>query len=292
VRNIFIGVDGGATKCVVRVEDENGQLLGEAKGGPASIRLSVPQAIASLYNTLQPILASHHLSLDDPHNHFHAGVGLAGCEIKAAYDAFLHHPHLFKTLTVVSDAHAACVGAHGGQDGAIIIAGTGSVGFQIEAGATVKVGGWGFPHDDRGGAAWLGVEAVRLTLGWLDGRLSACGLVKAVHSYFHHDQKRLVDWANEATPTAFAELAPIVVFHAKNNDSVAIQLLTQVASDIECTSAALLAKQQQNSPLPVVLVGGIASFIKPYLGEALSARLRDHVASPAQGALSLVRNVR
>jgi hypothetical protein len=43
--------------------------------------------------------------------------------------------------------------------------------------------------------------------------------------------------------------------------------------------------------LPVVLVGGIASFIKPYLGETLTLRLRDHLASPAQGALSLVRDV-
>ena len=46
----------------------------------------------------------------------------------------------------------------------------GTVAFQIEGDKEYKVGGWGFPHGDEGSGAWLGLEAVRLTLHWLDGR--------------------------------------------------------------------------------------------------------------------------
>ena len=40
-KNIFIGIDGGGTKTKLRMEDENGNLLAQSKGGPANIRLSV-----------------------------------------------------------------------------------------------------------------------------------------------------------------------------------------------------------------------------------------------------------
>ncbi len=44
----------------------------------------------------------------------------------------------------MTDAHAACIGAHNGADGAIIIIGTGVVGYQTQNGEGVQVGGWGF----------------------------------------------------------------------------------------------------------------------------------------------------
>jgi glucosamine kinase len=50
----------------------------------------------------------------------------------------------------------------------LIAIGTGTVGYQIEGDKECKVGGWGFPHGDEGSGAWLGMEAVRMTLHWLD----------------------------------------------------------------------------------------------------------------------------
>ena len=35
--------------------------------------------------------------------------------------------HPFRTAVITTDAHAACIGAHGGKDGGVIIAGTGAV---------------------------------------------------------------------------------------------------------------------------------------------------------------------
>lgn len=45
MRRVFlVGIDGGGTKTQVRIEDESGQLIGQAKGGPGNIRSSVSQS--------------------------------------------------------------------------------------------------------------------------------------------------------------------------------------------------------------------------------------------------------
>jgi glucosamine kinase len=276
MQELFIGVDGGATKCTVRVEDKAGLLLGQESSGPANIRISVDQAWQSIYSALNKIIKNDHY-------HFHVGMGLAGCEMIEAYHAFLRHAHIFKTLIVTSDAHTACLGAHGGKDGAIIIAGTGAVGYQINKGKVSKVSGWGFPYDDQGSGAWIGLHAVKQTLQWLDGRLPESALTKAVYAHFQQDQTQLLNWADRANSTAFAELAPLVVKHGQQGYAAAQEILQRAAQAIDKIGNTLEAT------LPCALVGGVASFLQPLLSNELRARLRPCLAEPVVGAMFLVR---
>ena len=290
VKSYFIGVDGGATKCTIRVEDEAGILLGQAISGPANIRISVPLAWQSIHTAFEKVMQSLTISLNDSSCQFHAGMGIAGCEIGSAYKAFVHHPHQFHTLAVTQDSHAACLGAHGGKDGALIIAGTGVAGYQVDAGNITKVSGWGFPHDDIGSGAWLGLEAARVAFQWHDGRTPATGLAKAVLAYFDNNLERFVNWANQANSSAFAELAPLVVQLAKAGDVTAVNLLRGAARALDAVGSALQAKQQ-NKPraLPCALSGGISQFVKPYLGNALQARLVSSQLPPEAGAILFLR---
>lgn len=290
-KNIFIGVDGGATKSKLRVEDERGHLLGQATGGPASVRISVDKAWQSIHAALMKVLQPLSISFADRDYRFHVGMGLAGCEVKEAYQAFLNTAHPFTTLVVSYDSHIACLGAHKGHDGAIIIAGTGVVGYQIQAGQTQKVGGWGFPHDDEGSGAWLGLYAVKETLQWLDGRLPPSSLAKTVYDYFAQDKERFISWANQANSTAFAEIAPLVIQQSEAQDPVAIRLLQQAAAAIDRVGETLeLAQTEHSAPLPCSLVGSIATFLQPFLGVKLRARLCPCQLNPDSGAILLVRN--
>jgi len=290
MRSLFIGVDGGATKCIVRVEDETGRMLGREISGPANIRLSVPQAWQSIYSALEKILEPLSITLGDPSYHWHAGMGLAGCEVTTAYESFLNQPHCFETLVISSDAHTACLGAHSGRDGAIIIIGTGVVGFQVDSGQTTKVGGWGFPHDDIGGGAWLGLEAVKETLQVLDGRLSPSNLADQVYAQFENDFDHFITWANQANSTAFAELAPIVINQSQLGDPVAINLMQKAAHAINQVSDALdINRVSQSMSLPCSLIGGVSPFMESFLSEALRARLTPCELTPDAGAVMLVR---
>lgn len=288
MESFFIGVDGGASKCIVHIQDAAGNSIGHAVSSPANIRLSVPDSWQAIYTAIQMILQPLAISLDNPNYIFHAGMGLAGCELPDAHQAFITQPHFFKTLKVVSDAHTACIGAHAGEDGAIIIAGTGVVGYQIQQTQITKVGGWGFPLDDAGSGAWLGLEAVRLTLQWLDGRASQSGLTQAIHQYFDACQDRLVTWANQANSTAFAALAPLVIQQAEQDDAAALNLLQRAAFEIDKVAEAMMAKQ--SSPLPFALIGGITPFLEPLLSEKLKSRLRPCVFPPEVGAILMIRS--
>lgn len=282
MKNIFISVDGGGTKSIVRVEDESGCVIGEEIGGPANIRISVADSWQNIYATLEKILSIAKISLQDKQYHFHAGMALAGCEVAAAHQNFLATPHPFATLHVMSDAHAACLGAHGGKDGAIIIVGTGVIGYQIVNGQISRVGGHGFPHDDEGGGAWLGLEATRLTFQWLDHRAEYCPLVADIFAMFDKDLNRLTTWANQANSTEFASLAPIVIRHSQMQEPRAVELLKIAASKIEKIAQVLTS-------LPCCLLGSLSVFIEPYLSNDLRKSLVKHEADAVVGAMRVIR---
>jgi glucosamine kinase len=287
-QDIFIGIDGGATKTIVRVEGAHGEFLGQGQGGPANIRLSVEGSWQSIHEALKGALAQPGLRLDDDRHRFYCGAGLAGTEVPAACEQFFNTLHPFARLMLKSDGYTSCLGAHGGGDGAMIAIGTGTVGYQIEADKEYKVGGWGFPHGDEGSGAWLGLEAVRLTLHWLDGRGEPSPLLEAVHAHFDHDLNRLVVWANEANATQFAKIAPLVIEHVKLRTPLALTLIQQAAREIDRLAAALAA-QSVDKALPCSLLGGLASFVEPWLGEPLRMRLVPCKLDAVHGAVLMIR---
>jgi glucosamine kinase len=287
-RDIFVGVDGGATKTIVRVENGAGEILGRGQGGPANIRLSVEGSWQSINDALKEALAPSGLRMDDGRHRFYCGAGLAGTEVTAACDQFLNTPHSFARLILKSDGYTSCLGAHGGRDGALIAIGTGTVAFQIEGGRESRAGGWGFPHGDEGSGAWLGLEAVRRTLHWLDDRREPSPLLESVYAHFDHDLMRLVIWANQANATQFAQIAPLVIEHVKRETPLAVTLIQQAAREIDLLGAALNS-QSIDKTLPCSLLGGLAQFIEPWLGESLRSRLAPCESDSVSGALLMIR---
>ena len=292
-QDIFIGVDGGGTKSKVRIEDSEGQELGLAVGGPANIRLSVDGAWASIYSSIEQILHPLNISLKDPHYHFHAGLGLAGCEVTDAYQAFLSASHPFKTIKLISDAHAACRGAHQGQDGAIIIAGTGIVGYQTCHGSYSQVSGWGFPHDDEGGGAWLGLEASRLTFQWLDHRIEKSPLVEDIFSFFNQNFEEFIAWANRANSREYARLAPLVINHSQQEEIVAVRLMKKAAAAVTRIAHGLeKMRGKEVEKFPCCLTGGIGPFIEPWLSEELRSTLVPRKAGATAGAILIIKQTK
>jgi glucosamine kinase len=176
----------------------------------------------------------------------------------------------------------------GGRDGALIAIGTGTVAFQIEGDKESKAGGWGFPHGDEGSGAWLGLEAVRLTLHWLDGHSEPSPLLESVYAHFDNDLMRLVIWANQANPTQFAQIAPLVIEHVKRETPLALTLIQRAAGEIDRLGAALAA-QSVNKSLPCCLLGGLAQFLEPWLGDSLRSRLVPCESDSVSGALLMIR---
>jgi glucosamine kinase len=166
---LLLGVDGGGTGCRARLTDTAGTLLGSGAAGPANIRLGLETAFSAVRDAARQCLAEAGRSSDDAP--IIACLALAGASEPAEAAAAQSYPnHPFQRMLITTDAHAACVGAHGGRDGGVVIVGTGSIGWAILGGRHYRVGGWGFPVSDEGSGAWLGCAALRRALAALDGR--------------------------------------------------------------------------------------------------------------------------
>lgn len=286
MKSLFIGVDGGGTKTEAVIEDEQGQVLGSGIAGSGNIRTSVSNSWASALAAISQAAQAAHLDLT--RYDLHVGMGMAGTELSSAYSSFLATPYPFKTLVLESDAHVACLGVHAGQDGVIIIIGTGVIGYQICKDKIYRVGGYGFPHSDEGGGAWLGMELFRLTFKALDQRIEWSPLLRELfEAEFENNKQNFCDYANTATPSHYARYAPLVFKH-KDRDDNAKKLLHQAAFEIDQIFLGL-GNQSGEKKCPLGLLGGVAPFIQPYLSKELQKHLIERKMDAPRGAILMLK---
>lgn len=279
----FIGVDGGASKTRVVALDSDGGVLGEAHGPAATLNGRADTAWATIVDTIRAIAPLADLDLRE------AGVvvGIAGTEIAPACRAFIAAAPGMAALDVVSDAHIACAGAHALADGAVVAVGTGVVGFCRHDGATTRAGGWGFPHDDRGSGAWLGMEAVGHALAVADGRRARDRLAERLLADFDNDPGALAGWACSANAGDFAEYAPAVIERANAGEPGADALLDAAGRHVSDVARALIGSR---ADLALALTGGLAGIVAPRLAADLQSRLTDAIHDGAYGAALMARH--
>ena len=273
---IFLGIDGGATTCRARIEDAGGRVLGEGEGGTANPYRGLEPAIAEILAATRKALAAAGLP-DESIGALHAGLGLAGVGQRHEYQTVLAHPFPFASVALATDAHTACLGAHGGRDGAILILGTGSCGWAIVAGQPHRLGGLGFPISDHGSGATLGLSTMRRALLAHDDIEPATALTKAVMARFDDDTDAAVAWQRDAQPRDYAALAPLVIDHAAKGDPLATELMQAAAAEAALLADALLAKGAER----LALMGGLAQHIRPWL----PVHLQDSIVEPDGDAL-------
>jgi glucosamine kinase len=281
---LLLGIDGGGTSCRARLCAFSGRLLGEATTGPANLRLGLEQSFSAIVDAAASCLSQAGL----PRSRLGrvvACLALAGASEPSHLAAAQAYRHPFRRAIVTTDAHAACLGAHGDRDGAVIVAGTGTVGWAVLNGQIHRVGGWGMPISDEGSGAWLGCEAVRRLLWALDGRLAWSALLRALGDKFSNDPHAVVAWAQSALPADFGSLAPLVFEHAAAGDPIARQLVSLAADSIDALAARLIAAGATR----LAVVGGCAPFLVPWLAEGTQAHLVEPDGDALSGALYLAR---
>ena len=279
--DFFLGIDGGGTKCKARLEDAQGNLLAEAKAGPANAARNLTGSIKAVLEASEKAIAKANINGLTLH-HIHAGIGLAGINIPQVKQAFLKQPLPFVSCQITTDLHIACLGAHLGQDGAIVIVGTGSSGIAIHNEQYFEVGGHGFVVGDKGSGAWLGKMAMSHCLETLDGITPNNLLSEQVMSQLEcNNAYDLVNLTLEAKPALFASIAPLVFQLAASQQEDALLLVNQAGTYINKICHRLLSGNLHR----LSLIGGITQPLMPYLDNQLRAIIQPAQASPEQGAI-------
>lgn len=273
---LLLGVDGGGTKCRARLSAASGKTLAEAVAGPANIRFGLETSFAAIFQAGGECLQRAGLSNRDLPRVI-ACFALAGASEPTYRTLAERHRHPYGNAVVTTDAHAACLGAHAGRDGAIIIVGTGSIGWGEVGGRHVRVGGWGPAVSDEGSGAWLGREAVRRVLWGHDGRIPWSDFLRTLFAKFKSDPHAIVRWSSRASPRGWAVLAPLVVDYAAKGDPAAVELMQMGAEHIDAVARLLVSAGGAR----LAIVGGLAQAMEPWL----APETRRHLVRPAGDAL-------
>jgi glucosamine kinase len=283
---LFLGVDGGATHCRARLRDTDGKLLAEASGAAANIHVDFDAAVVAMRAAVDEVLAK--AGLGDIHRATIAlGFGLAGFKqgsdqtrVAAAFPGF-------RLVSAANDATTACIGAHAGADGGLVIAGTGSAAIARVGGTETIIGGRGFALGDDGSGSHMGLEALRSTMRAFDGLAPASAMTDGLLAEFGGDPVAMMNWALQAKPGDFGAFAPRVLEHAAGLDPIALKIASKAARAVGALTRGVVALGAER----VALVGGVGEALRPYFELDIAASLSPPLYDPTDGAILFVRGV-
>ncbi len=276
----YVGVDGGATRCRARVRDIAGAVLADSEGDAANIHVDFDCAVSVMRSVVGQALRKASIGAGD-RPCVAVGLGLAGlsdaadaARVAAAFEGY--------ALTrAANDATTACIGAHAGADGGLVIAGTGSAAIARVAGAETIVGGRGFALGDGGSGSHMGLAALRAATLAFDDLGSRTELTDEILGAFDGDVVRMARWARNAKPGDYGSFAPRVFRCAGKSDPVALAIAASAARAIGVLVRRVVALGAQR----VALVGGVGEALRPYLDHDIAALLKRPLYDATDGAI-------
>jgi glucosamine kinase len=282
----LIGVDGGGTGTRVRLARADGAELAQATSGPSGLSLGIDKAWACVNYAVEKAFAA--IGIEQiPFASTAIGLGLAGVHNKVWAAQFEAANPGYAALALDNDGVTTLIGAHAGQPGVIVAIGTGSVGEALlPDGSQREVSGWGFPAGDEASGGWMGLRAMNHIQQVIDGRKPGSAFADALIDACGGNRDAIQSWLGQATQTAYASLARYVVAHGET-EPVARAILEDAGLEVATMAAAL----DPSGELPVALCGGLGEPLRPYLPQALLARVVAPQGDSAKGALHLIEQL-
>lgn len=279
----IIGIDGGGTKTIGRIEKLSTNESHTIQSGASSLSNDFANAQIVLKELIEKLLLKFKASALD----VHVLIGVAGGGVASQAEQLIDElPFAFSSLKVVNDAKTSLYGANNGSPVAVIALGTGSVGARLdENGKEFYVGGWGFPIGDEASGAKLGFNAVQSLLSEINWHQEARSkMAKAVAAKLGEDKQQIANWLAKAQAKDYGSLSRDV-FAAKDECSVAKSLIEQHVSDTE----QLIQQTRLDSGVDVVLMGGLAEVTLPLLSDDIKSYCKLTGGSSLDGACLLAQ---
>ena len=270
----YLGIDGGATKTTFALADRDGNILQKIVLGPSNpFDLGINAATEVLEKGIAQITANIHkrkISL-------FAGISGGGAyetreRLKVFFDSF-------GFLRAENGSDSANIIAAGlkGEDGAVIIMGTGSSCFVSRGGEQLCVGGLGYLFDHGGSGYDLGNAAIRAACCAEDGS----GEPTLIHKYMLEVCKTKTVRENifnfySMGKSGIASYAPIIFKAYEAGDKLAEQVLKKNMShvaNLAITAGKYLGKCE--GKIKIVCVGGLTkqnAILHPMIDEVLSEK--------------------
>lgn len=263
-KTYYIGIDGGGTKTKFDLFDSD-------KNSIASITMptinpaqtSFKEALSVLTDAKEKLLEN----INDSDYILKVGAGLGGYGINADYRKKLEDEFstVFDEFKLYSDAYAAMLGALAGEDGILMIAGTGSIALAKVGDETFRCGGFGYRYGDEGSAYSIGKALISRALKEADGRLDKSIISDLVMNYFDNIGINMVA-TSDFSRDKIAGLAAAASKYVENSESVR-DIFLAAAKEISLHIKAIGKNFESGKRIRLSYIGGV--FKSEYIIECI-----------------------
>lgn len=294
------GWDGGGTKTEALCLEENGRVLAQKRLGPLNLNGALPERIRETVCQAVAWMAGLDGGLNACQGLVIGAAGVSNAAAAALLTGAVREAGYAGPLALRGDQEIALAGAIDGP-GAVLIAGTGSIGYGRNAeGRVARVGGWGYLVDDGGSGYAIGRAILAAVVRAGDGREAPTCLTELV---FRHLRIRtlpeLITWLYrpETSKGDLAALAALLTDALAQGDAAALRIADQASAELAELADALWRRLSLQEG-ELALMGGVFQYF-PRIREGLQARCReawpgmcviDPRRPPAHGAALLAQN--
>lgn len=167
---ILAGIDAGGTTTKCLLMHLGGEILGRSTTGPANLQVvGLEEGVRQVQEALKQACMQACVDRVDI-----LGIGFAGAGRRKDRERLvqkLNGLSLAHKVFLTDDGVIAAYGAYGGKPGLILIAGTGSIAYELkDHHGLERRGGWGPFLGDEGSGFWIGLKALQAVIRAHEGR--------------------------------------------------------------------------------------------------------------------------
>ncbi|TWH50029.1 N-acetylglucosamine kinase-like BadF-type ATPase [Dulcicalothrix desertica PCC 7102] len=264
-----LGIDGGGTKTICLVMNEQRQILGRGEAGASNYQsIGANAALISIESAIKAAIEQTGKIQVQA-----ICLGLAGAGrskdievIQGIIRDLQQSPNLPiewilpNNIIICHDALTALVGGIGNDVGVVVAAGTGTIVFgRNQQGQTKRVGGWGYILGDEGGAYNIAVAGMKAAMRAYDGReLSTCLVEDFKNQLGLESIEDLIEvvYRRGWGVREIASLAPVVDNAAVNGDEVAREIIDEGVREL-VKATRVVVTELVGDDFEIVTVGSV-----------------------------------
>lgn len=289
-----VGVDAGGTKIIAQSYNLEGEEIYSAEEGPGNVTVNFQRSINNIRLAVDRVLNAH-----PEDNCVFICVGCAGVDVGNTRERAARILNSFygDKLTVTNDARLALCSAMEGEDGALVISGTGSIALMKKDRIIRRCGGWGHLIDDEGSGYAIVMDAMREITMASDCEMDEIPLGKAIFKELNiNGIFQMIEFVYKVTKSDIAALFPTVKRVAEEGDETAAAILKKAGRQL-ADKVCLLCESVQFENPRVAVSGGVIvksdmvlnSFLQRLDERIKNYRLVDKHFEPAKAALYFYR---
>ncbi|PMQ01040.1 MAG: hypothetical protein CBR30_08080 [Dictyoglomus sp. NZ13-RE01] len=251
----FLGVDGGGSKTEAVIIDENLNIYGRGKSGPADVFNSNKETVKNnLISAINSALDSKRIRIEDIR---FGGFGLPAVgELREAIEIYsdIIKEILPGRFIIFNDVRGALEGAFPFENGVVLLAGTGIMAMGKVNDEVFRIDGWGEHAGDCGSGYDIGRECLRYIFKMYDGRIEKSYMYELIKEDFEEILRKTKGINSRGYIASYSK---IVCESAKNGDKFALKILENAVEEWKLTVSAIRGRIGRNEKIKLAVVGGL-----------------------------------